>query len=92
MSDRALLFLVSLAVLLGALAAAVWLIATHQVGTFDGNFLLLSAVVVALAFGLYLRSMIRIAIKTATPPEAPKPAPAVQPEKKPAVQETVGKI
>ena len=91
MSDRVLLFVVSLAALLGALAAAIWLVASGQVGTFDGNFLLLSALVVALAFGLYLRSLIRTAIKTATPPEAPKPA-TVQPEKKPAVQETVGKI
>jgi hypothetical protein len=59
MTDRALLFLASLVGLVGATGVAVWLIATRQIGTFDGNFLLLSCLIVALAFALYLKYMIQ---------------------------------
>ena len=59
MSDRAFLFFISLVVLIAALGVAGWLIATHEVGTVDGLFLFSSCMVIALAFGLYLRWMIR---------------------------------
>jgi hypothetical protein len=85
-TDRALLFLMSLAVLVGAIAAAIWVIRTGQAGTFDGNFLLAAALVVATAFGLYLRFMIRRAMEP--PPQ--KPAPAAK--KTAFEQEQVGKI
>jgi len=87
MTDRALLFLVSFLAFIGAIAAAAWLIATWQIGTFDGNFLLLSSLTVALAFGLYLKYMVKMATAAAAPkiekkaPEAAdkKPAPAAEP-------------
>ena len=87
MTDRALLFVISLAAVIGALAVAVWLIFSRQLGTFDGNFVFLSALIVAAAFALYLKFLIGNAMKAA---ERPKPvAPA---EKKPAATpELVGK-
>jgi glucose-6-phosphate-specific signal transduction histidine kinase len=87
LTDRALLFLLSLAALIGAVAAAVWLIATGQTGTFDGNFLLVVSLVIAAAFGLYIKFMIR---KTMEQP-AQKPA-RVAEKKSMAEQEPVGKI
>ena len=38
MSDRALLFLISAAALIGALGAAIWLVLTGQTGTFERKF------------------------------------------------------
>ena len=89
MTDRALLFLAALIGEIFALGAIVWLIAAHQLGTFDGNFLLLSALVLAFSFGLYLKFMIARAMQV---PPTPKPA-AVPAEKKThtAVPELVGK-
>ena len=71
MSDRAILFLFSVFVELASLAAAGWLLATGQAGTVDGLFLLLTCLLIALAFGLYLVFMIRRAME-------PAPAPAAQ--------------
>lgn len=62
MSERAFLFLLSLAVVVGGLGAAAWLMVTNQVGTIDGLFLFCASLVVALAFGLYLRWMVRSAM------------------------------
>ena len=86
MTDRALLFLTSLVVMTAAIGVAVWLIATRQIGTFDGNFLLLSSVVVALAFALYLKYLIDAARRV----EPVRPVPA----QKKAVEEPelVGKV
>ena len=64
MSERAFLFLLSLAVFVGAIGVAAWLIITKQVGTVDGLFLFSSSLVVAFAFGLYLRWMVRSAMHT----------------------------
>jgi hypothetical protein len=61
-SDRALLFLFSVGVVIASLAAAGWLLATGQAGSVDGLFLLLTSLLVALAFGLYLAFMIRRAM------------------------------
>ena len=85
MSDRAFLFLISLAVEIAAISSAVWLIATGQTGTFDGNFLLVSSLLIAAAFALYLRSVIRKAM------EQPKPSPAAE-KKVTRVEEPVGKL
>lgn len=74
MSDRAILFLFSVAVEIASLAAAGWLLATGQAGTVDGLFLLLTCLLIALAFGLYLVFMIRRAME-------PEAAPAAQPAK-----------
>jgi hypothetical protein len=73
-SDRAILFLFSLVVEIASLAAAGWLLASGQAGSVDGLFLLLTCLLVALAFGLYLAFMIRRAME-------PTPAPAAQPAK-----------
>jgi hypothetical protein len=70
MSDRAALFLFSLFMIVASLAAAVWLLVTGQAGTVDGLFLLLTALLSAAVFGLYVKFVIGRAM------EAQKPAPA----------------
>jgi len=62
MSDRGVLLLFSLVVILAAASVAVWLIATGQVAYIDGLFLFLCCLVVALAFSLYVRYLIRNAM------------------------------
>lgn len=73
MSDRAILFVFSIAVEIASLAAAAWLLASGQAAYVDGLFLLLTCLLIALAFGLYLLFVIRRAME-------PEPAPA-QPAK-----------
>jgi hypothetical protein len=86
-SDRAILFLFSVVVEIASLAAAGWLLVSGQAGSVDGLFLLLTCLLVALAFGLFLAFMIRRAMepavapkaqpaKASAPPAAQKPAPA----------------
>ncbi len=58
MSDRGLLVVFSLCVIVGCLSMAVWLAVTGQAAYIDGLFLMLSCLVVALAFGLYVRYVI----------------------------------
>jgi heme A synthase len=87
MSDRAFLFLFSLVMIVGGLAFSGWLVATGQALTVDGLFLLLTALLVAAVFGLYVMFMInreREAQKAASQPakaapakSKPAPAPAV---------------
>lgn len=69
MSDRGLLFIFSILMVVGGIGTAVWLFATGQAGTVDGLFLLLTALLIALAFALYVMFMIHRAM------EAIKPAP-----------------
>ena len=85
MSDRGFLFLFSILMIVGGLATAGWLFATGQAATVDGLFLLLTALLVALCFALYVMFMIRRAMEAATPAKQPakagaagatKPAPA----------------
>ncbi len=78
MSDRAGLFLFSVAVIVVALAASGWLLASGQAGSVDGLFLLLTCLLVALAFALYLMFVINRA------KESLQPAPAAKPAAKPA--------
>ena len=68
--DRAILFLFSVVVEIASLAAAGWLLASGQAGSVDGLFLLLTALLIALAFGLYLAFMIRRAMEPAAAPAA----------------------
>jgi predicted lipid-binding transport protein (Tim44 family) len=87
-SDRALLFLFSIVVLIGSLAAAGWLLVSGQAGSVDGLFLLLTCLLVALAFALYIGFVIgqarqqtaapvaQPAKASAAPPAQAKPAPA----------------
>jgi hypothetical protein len=73
MSDRGFLFLFSIVMIVGSLASAGWLIATGQAGTVDGLFLVLTALLMALVFGLYVMFVIRRAMEAAKP-AAPAPA------------------
>jgi len=85
MSDRGILFLFSLLMIVASLGAAVWLAATGQAGTVDGLFLLLTALIIALCFALYVKFMIRRAMDAAaqTAAQAAK-AEAAKPAAKPA--------
>lgn len=75
MSDRGFLFLFSVVMILGGIAAAGWLAATGQAATVDGLFLALTALLVALAFALYLKFLVSGArAKASAPP--PKTATA----------------
>jgi hypothetical protein len=88
MSDRAFLFLFSLFMIVAALGISGWLLATGQAGTVDGLFLLLTALLVALCFALYIVFLIRRVMEAAAEPasstqtakagtaSASKPAPA----------------
>jgi hypothetical protein len=58
MSDRAWLFLFSLFMIVVSLGAAGWLLASGQAGTVDGLFLLLTALLSAAVFALYVKFMI----------------------------------
>jgi hypothetical protein len=75
MSDRAALFLFSLFMVIVSLAAAAWLLVSGQAGYVDGLFLMLTCLLVALAFALYLMYMINRA-KESLKPAAPAKAPA----------------
>jgi len=83
-SDRAILFLFGVVVEIASLAAAGWLLASGQAGSVDGLFLLLTCLLIALAFALYLAFMIRRAME-------PAPAPAAQPAKASAAAPAQGK-
>lgn len=74
MSDRGFLFLFSLLMIVVGLGSAVWLFATGQAGTVDGLFLVLTALLIAVVFGMYVLYAIHRALEAATP----KPAPAVK--------------
>jgi hypothetical protein len=87
MSDRGFCFSFSCLVILASLVAAGWLLATGQAASVDGLFLLLTCLLVAFAFGLYVMFMIRRAME---PVEAPagkpaKVAAAAQPKAAPLV-------
>jgi hypothetical protein len=77
MSDRAALFLFSLFMVVASLGAAIWLFVTGQAGTVDGLFLLLTALLSAAVFALYVKFVIGRAM------EAQKPASAAAKVAKP---------
>lgn len=70
MSDRGFLFLFSVLMILGGLGTSVWLFVSGQAGTVDGLFLLLTALLVAAAFLLYVVFMIRREMEAAAKPAA----------------------
>ncbi|HZT30899.1 MAG TPA: hypothetical protein VFA33_13495 [Bryobacteraceae bacterium] len=76
MSDRGVLFLFSLVMVLASLAAAAWLLATRQAAHIDGLFLLLVCLLVAFSFSCYLRFLVRQVLKELAAvqkaPEKPK--------------------
>ena len=71
MTNRGILFLFSLGVILAALGVAAWLISTGQIAYIDGLFLLICCLVLAVAFGLYVRYLIRSVMQAAAPPTGP---------------------
>ena len=75
MSDRGFCFSFSCIVIVASLGAAGWLVATGQAATVDGLFLLLTSLLVAGAFALYVMFMIRRAMEPAGA-AAPKAAKA----------------
>ena len=82
MSDRGMLFLFSLLMVIASLGASGWLVVSGQATTVDGLFLLLTCLLVALCFALYLMFLIRRALESLQPPAPAAKAPAAQ--KKPA--------
>jgi len=87
MSDRGFLFLFSVLMIAGGVASAVYLAATGQAGTLDGLFLMLTALLLAACFLLYLIFLIRRAMEPAKPAApAPKTAVASSAAKPAAVQ------
>ena len=65
MWGRALSFLLSLGFVSVALVVGAWLIAAGELKSFDGLFLFCTCLVIAFAFGLYLRWLIRTAMSEA---------------------------
>ena len=82
MSDRAALFLFSIFMILVSLGAAGWLLVTGQAGTVDGLFLLLTALLSAAVFALYVKFVIGRAMEAQKRPPAPA-AKAAKPEAAP---------
>ena len=70
MWSRALSFLLSLGFVSAGLVVGGWLIAAGEVRSFDGLFLLCTCLVIAFAFGLYLRWLLRTAEAHLHPPHA----------------------
>ena len=70
MSDRGILFLFSLFMIVVSLGVVVWLLISGQAGTVDGLFMVLTALITAAAFGLYVKFVIARAM------EVKKPSPA----------------
>jgi membrane protein DedA with SNARE-associated domain len=73
MSDRGFLFLFSILMIAGGVGAAVYLAATGQAQSVDGLFLVLTALLVAVVFGLYVKYMVGRAMEETLPPK-PQPA------------------
>ena len=72
MSDRAILFLFGVLVIVVCLGTCGALLINGQAESVDGLFLILMCLAIALAFALYLMFMIKRAMEP--PPPPPKPA------------------
>ena len=68
MSDRGFLFLFSVLMIVGGLGTSVWLFLSGQAGTVDGLFLLLTALLVAVVFALYVMFVIHREMEAASKP------------------------
>jgi ABC-type uncharacterized transport system permease subunit len=80
MPKRGLLFLFSLAVVAAMLAVADWLLATRQADSFDGLFLFLSSLLLAFVFSLFIRFLIRDAMRESSTAKAKRtPSSPVEP-------------
>jgi len=65
--------------IVSGIGAAVWLVVTGQAQSVDGLFLVLTALLVAVVFGLYVKYMIGRALEAAQAPQA-QPAKSVAKE------------
>jgi len=93
MSDRGMLFLFSIVMIVAGLGSAAWLVATGQAGTVDGLFLVLTALIVAASFALYAVYLIRRAMESqAKPPAKAAPAAAKSTATKPAAAAPVAEV
>src|SRR5260370_41762549 len=72
MSDRGLLFIFGVVVILVCLGSCAGLLINGQAESVDGLFLILMCLAIALAFGLYLMFMLKRAME---PPPAPPKRP-----------------
>ena len=86
MSDRGFLFLFSVVMIAASGAAAAYLVATGQAGTVDGLFLVVTALLIALCFVLYLAYMIRRAMVAPVPAQKEKAGTATSAAKPATVQ------
>ena len=87
MSDRGFLFLFSLLMIVVGLGSTVWLVVTGQAGTVDGLFLVLTALLIAVVFGMYVMYAIHRALEAGTPaPAAKAAAPAAKRAPAPVAQ------
>jgi hypothetical protein len=80
MSDRGLLFLFSILVIVVCLGTCGVLLMNGQAATFDGVFLILMCLSIALAFGLYLMFMINRAMEPPPAPAKTAAKPAAKPD------------
>lgn len=87
MSDRGLLFIFGVFMIVLSLGAIGFLMATGQAATVDGLFLLLYCGLVALSFVLYLMFMIRRAMQPPEPPAKPVAKPAAAKKAEPVTAE-----
>jgi hypothetical protein len=84
MSDRGFLFLFSILMILAGVASAAYLAATGQAGTVDGLFLVLTALLIAVVFAMYVMYAISRAMEAAKGPAATAAKPAAAKTAKPA--------
>ena len=84
MSDRGFLFLFSVLMIVAGIGAAAWLVATGQAGTVDGLFMVLTALLIAAAFAMYVAFIVRRAMEAAQPAAKPAKAGAGATAAKPA--------
>ena len=80
MSDRALLFLFGVLVIVICLGTCGVLLMNGQAESVDGLFLILMCLSIALAFGLYLLFMIRRAMEPPPPPPKAAAKPSAAPK------------
>lgn len=71
------MFLFSIFMIIAGVASAVYLVVTGQAGTVDGLFLVLTALLIAVVFAIYLKYMIGRAMEPAKSPAATAAKPAV---------------
>lgn len=83
MSDRGILFLFSVVMVIVALAATGWLVISGQAASVDGLFLIAYCLLAAFAFGCYILFMLHRALDSLQPPPAPKAAAKAAPAAKP---------